>query len=463
MATAADPQRFAPRRRNRLAGLLPLLLGLGCQAYRPLDLADDEPPHLAGSANELVRRAAALHNPLLRSTAIDPSDGYSPEELAVVAVVCNPTLVAARGRAVTAVAQANAATLLPNPVLAFTVDVPLGANTAGEVTGYGLNLEWEITSLLAHGAKRAAATQIAEQNRLDVAWQEWQIAEAARQAAYDVLGLRVQLTAARTLARRLDDIAASTRRALDRRDVTATDASAATAAAGEAHITVAAAERDLADAELALRRALGVPPDESVPLSDRPLTTHADVPDASTLADGLGVHRIDLVALRSGYASQGATVRAAVLGQFPKISLGLSHTRDTGDFHTLGPALTVDLPVFDRNQGVIAVETATRRQLFDEYHARLFEARSDVACGVAAVRAIDKQARVVGQQVDTLQALVTSDERALNTGELDVTTYYTAAVSLAQRQADLGKLRQELMRSLIALELAAGVYLPVTP
>ena len=53
--------------------------------------------------------------------------------------------------------------------------------------------------------------------------------------------------------------------------------------------------------------------------------------------------------------------------------------------------MTIDIPLFDRNQGVIAQETATRQKLFDEYVNRLFEARSDVATAVTEIKGTNAQ------------------------------------------------------------------------
>jgi len=447
------------RRLHRLI-LLSLTLAAGCESYRPLDLMQFSPSTLVANPTSLRERAEALQNPMLHVGDLSATNGYTPEQLAVVAVVLNPTLRGLRDKNTVASATANGVTILPNPTLSYTLDIPFGKNSTG-LTGYGLGIDWEITSLLSHGAKKAAATQVAEQGRLDTAWQEWQIAQAARQAAYDVLALRQQLKAAEALANQLDRIATNAKAALDRHDLTVTDASAATTAAGEAHITVASTRRDLADAELALKRAVGIEPGEAILLNESvKLPSQLNVPEATTLIEHLEDRRIDLVALRRGYNAQEETVRGAILAQFPKIGLGISHTRDTGDFYTIGPSFTIDLPVFNRNQGVIAVERATRQQLFDEYHSRAFEARSDIARAVAAIHAIIGQINVTAGHVAGLQKLVSADEQALKEGNLDVATFYAASVSLAQRQVDLAKLQQDLMHGLITLELAANVYLP---
>ena len=53
---------------------------------------------------------------------------------------------------------------------------------------------------------------------------------------------------------------------------------------------------------------------------------------------------------------------------------------------TTGFSISLAIPLFDRNQGKIAIEKATRAQLFDEYMARLFEARSTIATTLADLR-----------------------------------------------------------------------------
>src|SRR6185436_15653821 len=101
--------------------------------------------------------------------------------------------------------------------------------------------------------------------------------------------------------------------------------------------------------------------------------------------------RLDLLALKKGYDSQDAVLRAAILAQFPKATLGFNAARDTSDTRTIGLGATIDIPLFDRNQGVIATETATRQKLFDEYAVRVFEARSDVASAVVNIESLNAQ------------------------------------------------------------------------
>jgi outer membrane protein TolC len=173
--------------------------------------------------------------------------------------------------------------------------------------------------------------------------------------------------------------------------------------------------------------------------------------------------RLDLLALKLGYDSQEASLRAEILAQFPKISLGFAHARDTGNVITSGPALTIDLPVFDRNQGRIAAEHATRQQLFDEYSARLFTARADVARAVVELQSLTRQVSAAEAALPKLQQLVQIYQTAVLERNADILSYYAARNTLATQRLDLLKLQQSRAELGIALELAAGQYFPNVP
>jgi outer membrane protein TolC len=117
------------------------------------------------------------------------------------------------------------------------------------------------------------------------------------------------------------------------------------------------------------------------------------------------------------------------------------------------------LPLFDRNQGPIAVEDATRTKLFDEYVARLFEARGEVARLVAGIGALRKQIEASQQSIPVLQNVVDSYNAALLQGNADVLTYYNARSDLTNKRLELLDLKRQLADTFVALEIAAGRYL----
>jgi outer membrane protein TolC len=181
------------------------------------------------------------------------------------------------------------------------------------------------------------------------------------------------------------------------------------------------------------------------------------------LVGELETRRLDLLALRKGYDSQDAKLRAAVLAQFPKATLGFNTARDTGNTRTIGFGATIDIPLFDRNQGAIATETATRQQLFDEYAVRVFEARSDLASAAANIESINEQLAAAEAALPAFDRLVSAYQHAERRGDLDALSLYSARSTLLQRKVEISKLKQQLMQNWVALELASGQFLPRDP
>jgi len=120
--------------------------------------------------------------------------------------------------------------------------------------------------------------------------------------------------------------------------------------------------------------------------------------------------------------------------------------------------VALDLPVFDRNQGAIAAERATRQKLFDEYTSRVFEARAEVAKLLSAARWLNDQLQTAQAATPGLERLVDTYRQAVNAGQADVLSYYTAWNNLAQHRMDLLALQAQLIETRIGLELATGLY-----
>jgi cobalt-zinc-cadmium efflux system outer membrane protein len=136
------------------------------------------------------------------------------------------------------------------------------------------------------------------------------------------------------------------------------------------------------------------------------------------------------------------------------------HGKDNTGVASHGFGITVDLPIFDRNQGGIATEKATRQQLFDEYISRLRDAQFDVAMAVADISSLTDQVADAETAIPGLERLVSTYRDALSRGNADVLSAYTAQSNLAQKKLTVLKLKQQLVESLLALEIASGTFLP---
>ena len=423
-----------------------------------------ELPVLAATSDEKIFRvpASRLQNHLQEQLAVDLRRGIGPDDAATIALYSNPSLRAIRDRRGLATAQLIQAGILPNPVISYARDFVTGGSTAGTRDGYSFSAGWEFSALIPFLPKQTAARKNFQSVDLDVAWQEWQIAVNARTAVYRVLGLDAQVGRAREATGGLEQSAEAMRKAVDAHEKTVLDLSAAESASQESRATMLGLEQEFEKQRLGLNRILGAEPEIRIALrAGLTLPVRLEPPDERKLISDLESRRLDLLGLQRGFESQDATVRAAILAQFPKMSVALTKATDTTNVKTTGFNIAVDVPIFDRNQGVIATERATRQRLRDEYNQRVFEARSDIAAAIADVRSLNRQIAAAEEALPLLEKLVSSAQTAVEQRNADVLSYYTARSNLLQKRIQLIKLQEQLLEAHTVLEIASGRYLPM--
>jgi outer membrane protein TolC len=445
----------------RAAAVLAMVVLGACHTTRPdpLDRAVVDRALAPPSFQALRIAAAHIRHPILSPVVLDAARGLDATSAGVVAVLVNPSLRAVRDQRALAAAQIIQAGLLPNPQLSASFLRPFRGQP-GFTNGWSVGLAWDVSALVSRGARLEAARDAAAEVDLDIAWQEWQVAAAARLAVWRVLAVRDKIAIAASLDRRAREQADLTAAAVRDGDRLAADLTSALSAAADAHQTFLDVQQDEVQQSLALARAIGV---ADVPaVADGPVP-ELPVPDAATLEADLADRRLDLLALRRGYDSQDATVRAAVLGRFPHLSLGLDRARDTTQVQTLGPSLTIDLPLFDRNQAAIASESATRDRLRDEFVARVFDARADIAAAEALLAACDAQRAAAARAIAIAADSDAFQRRAVRLGFSDALTAGAAHLAWLQRRLDKANLDQVRIETVAALELAAGTPLVPAP
>jgi outer membrane protein TolC len=77
------------------------------------------------------------------------------------------------------------------------------------------------------------------------------------------------------------------------------------------------------------------------------------------------------------------------------------------------------------------------------------------------IAAIEDLLTVTAEEIPAQQTLVNTYKTSLEKGTVDVLSYYTAVGDLQQKKLNVIKLKQQLVENLIALEIAAGEYLPI--
>lgn len=445
------PRCFHHRAATSLA-VLALGMASGCAVYRPLPLPAAPSSDL--DARQFVAQGQQLRHPRLQPVQIDLSAALRPDQLAVLAVIANPDLKAARAKVGVAEAQAFAAGLLPDPQITLGFDRPLGGG-AGLVTALSGALGLDTSTLYRGPLLGAQAQRAAEQAKLDLAWQEWQVAGQAKLLAHRITGLTIQFSLAKDAQARADQMLRRTLSAAARGDLKGSDVEARRLAAADSADRARTTQRDLAAARLDLNRLLGLPPSLELAIT-APNTPAGSVVSAETLFETAQRSRLDLAALRAGYDSQEAGVRIAILDQYPRLGLTLTRARDTGGVQTFGPAVAFDLPLWNRNRGGIRIAQASREQLRAEYAARLAATRSDLAGLVSALQLGLRQRAEIAAQIAPLRLYVRDVETAARRGDLAPSLADTARQSLTDKEIALAMLDQSLAEQRTALELATG-------
>jgi outer membrane protein TolC len=438
-----------------------LLTFSGCSSYHPmpLDRAAVDKALAPPALESIPIKGQEINNPLLRSVNFDLRDGLSPDEAAILAVIANPQLRAVRDRKGLAQAQLLQAGILPNPQITYSLDIPMAGATQGTVKGYGLGLNYDIVALLTHAAKVGAAVNHASAVDLDVAWQEWQVAQGARLHLFRLVILNRQLAVAREEEKALQENVSTLKRALEQGYVTIISLSAAQATMQKVHTQILTIAQKQKEERLALNEALGLPPEQQIPLAVSSSLPSGPLPTLKQLTQGIEDRRLDLLALKMGYQSQEERLREAIIAQIPKINIGFSHASDTTHVITTGFTVAIDLPIFNRNQGRVAIAKATRQQLFDEYTSRLFTTRANIARLLTDISSFRQQIKSVEKSIATQKNLVQVYNRALLEGNADVLTYYNARDQLISQTLDLLTLERNLADQAVALEIASGTYL----
>ncbi|WP_169513294.1 TolC family protein [Geopsychrobacter electrodiphilus] len=439
---------------------LVLVLLSACASYRPQPLTQAavqarlKHPDMA----ELRILASEIKHPILHPVALNPEEGLSPDGAAVLAVLLNPALRALRDQKAVANAQLLEAGLLPNPELSYSLDLPTG-NRAGRGNAFGLGLNWNVSALISRAARRGSAREHDAAIALDIAWQEWQVAQGAKSAVYRLVSLQAQEALAEQSAQHLATTLTRLQHAVAAGSLTSSTLRPAQAAWRQANATRLELSQKTAQQLLQLKRLLGLPSTSKLHLQQEiSLPSRIELPAETALLKDLEQRRLDLLALRRGYASQEAAVHAAILNQFPQISIGPTLSRDADNLRTTGFSLNLSLPIFNRNQGQIALERATRQRLLDEYTNRVFEAGSDIGLLLSGIHFINEQitqAQADATDLDCQRQLSRSALAAGLTDRVSADLIWNAHI---RAQMKMFALRGDLAQALVALQLASGFY-----
>lgn len=420
----------------------------GCTTYhqKPLPVAPDlsSVPVLTVPAKQFLLPGLAPHH--ISRRGMD-------ETTTVLMAVCNdPDLKAARLQAGVARAQMLEAGLLPNPQFA--------AGFAQSARNYGgaLSLSQDLQALITRGARKAAASAAQHQVHLKILWQEWQVAEQASQLFIQARTnekLQPILQAEETL---LAQRYRADLRAMRQGNQTANVVSLDMERLSTVQRSLRQLETSVNLTNHQLNALLGLQPSVSLHLLPSPPPSSLNASQLQSAVVELPHRRADLLALQAGYRSQQQQVRRAVLMQFPAMSAGLNLERDPVEgVNSFGPQVNLTLPIFNHNQGQIAIQRATRAALRQAYQARLDAAENQAHEIWEGDRILTAQLRDLNKQLPSLKRRAIAAKASLEQNNLDDTAYIAMETDYLTEHEEAVRVSASLESSRAALHILLGL------
>ncbi|WP_329742193.1 TolC family protein [Dyella sp. A6] len=420
----------------RVAIVGALLLLAGCVTYQshPLPTA----PHWAATPTDAHGKPLAT---------------LDMRQASALALRADPDYQASLIDARISTLQLHAAGLLPDPQLSASVDHP---TTPGYSHGWSLGLSEDVSWLLTRGATVDAARARRATTELQLAWQGWSLAQASAAGFVDLWTAQKRCA---LLQRQLDAATrfnAAYQRALARHDVTLDTASASLIDLTDTQSQLAAAEQAREAAQANLNHLLGVAPGARYGLvAPMPLT----LPSASQLTAALQAlpkTRPDLLALAAAAHATDADFRAAVMAQFPGLSVGVNRAGDTSRVDTTGFSINLNLPVFGRAQANARIARAARDRAVAEYQARLDQADVEARTLYAQLRQVAHQRKVLQQNLPQLRMFARRADRAFHAGNYSGAAWLAVQQSVITHELQMLDLTATLTKGEVALAALLG-------
>jgi outer membrane protein TolC len=426
--------------------LLGSLLACGlsaCASYNALPLPAS--PDLAASLPAL-------------DGAPPPGVALSVSDIARLAVLNSPDLRATRAQHGVGQAQLLQAGLPPNPQVTGAI-LPLVAGL-GNTAAWNTGINYDLKSLVTLSTRRRSARDSARQVDAQIVWQEWQTAEQARLLAIDLMEGERTLGLLQATETLLAGRQSRSQAALAAGNATLSTVAPDIAAVQTARTQMNDAQRQLLSKRHQLNALLGLLPDVPVPLGPAPDLPSFDAGAVERDLPGLADRRPDLIALQLGYRAEDAKVRAAILGQFPNLTFGVTGGSDNANVRNIGPQIGLELPIFDHNQGNIAIGRATRQQLHDEYAARLAAANGQVRAMLSEIALLTRQLAGVRTELPGLQRAAARAQSAFAAGGIDDRSYVDLVSARLAKEQELVTIEQSLLDQQVALATLTGAGMP---
>ncbi|MCI0453983.1 MAG: TolC family protein [Candidatus Dadabacteria bacterium] len=311
------------------------------------------------------------------------ADGLTRQEAVKIALLNNRKLQASFEEIGVAQADLVQAGLLTNPSLDLFFAFPLSsADTSGGLLGFLSDL-WTIPARKEVFAKQVEVT--IQEVGIDIVATAAETASAYDEFLYRITSLQIEKNSLSVLS----DISVRTKIRYEHGLSNDLDMRHAEAAAIEQRIAIAAAEQALTKARTRLNIALSLnESDNKYHLTDTLDNTPDEKKwDRETAVKFALEHRLDLAEARFKVELADRELSFERTQVFSRVNVGPVYEGDlgSGSENAGGPAISLDLPIFDQNQAQIAKDEYRLRQMKKVLSAKEMQARKEVTDTLAEI------------------------------------------------------------------------------
>ncbi|MBS0537833.1 MAG: TolC family protein [Proteobacteria bacterium] len=461
----------------RVGVLGPVLAGVlaGCASYTSKPIV---PAETAASLERRTLDAPALSQ-FINSVAQENASAGSAvnwdlSKLTLAALYFHPDIEVSRARFALAKAGVTTARQIPNPTLSLT---PTNHTVITEPSPWtvGFLINFVVEAFGKREARTAQALALVEAARQDIATASWQVRGRVRSGLLDLWAAEGRR---RFIGRRQglqEQIVALLERRFSSGEIAAIDVARERINLNQLRLSVRQAERQAAEARASLATGIGVPVRaiETVTLNFTTFDSPLMVPDATELAGPLRrkalQERADVLGALAEYEAAQAALRLEVAKQYPDLNIGPGYTYDQGDnLYTLG--ISLELPIFNQNQGPISQAEARRRETAAQFIALQARIIGDIDRATASFRAslttlatadVLRQSQLrQQQQINRAFRLGEVDRLATLTAELEVVIVESSRFdAVVQQREALASLEDALRQPMFS----GAFYLAPSP
>ena len=412
----------------------------------------------------------------LSSIEFVAADGLSVERLIELGGSRRADLLAARQRLAIAEGRLRQAGLRPNP----TLDTEYGSTRflGGEAES---DLSLGVTQVFELGGKRSKRVAVAELElsrvRAEVAALERALAVEIRAAYTNALSAARQLDVLEKLISANEELLRVTEERLKEGDVAPLDVNLVRVENDRFKVQAIQVRSELETGLLQIRNLIGADMNEALRLAPQPDRPPRFDTGLSELTETALKTRVDLRAARIGEELGSARIDLAKAYAVPNLSAGVRYSRNTsvidfparlggGSFpnpadNSLTFGVSVEIPVFNRNQGEIA--SATGEKIQATRHREFLEStiKRDVAVAYRKYRAAAESLVIYSTQIlpraeENLRAVRAS----YGLGEFSVFEVVNEQRRLTENVTNYNQIVRDYYNALTELETAIGTTLP---